>query len=368
MGISFRAASRLLSCCLLMLFSASVFAGIDRYQLHSPLTENNDQDTLIQGVVRWMGKILPTDRNSELGFRWIETIDVVDDPSQSWEVEQQSLREMRGDRQRIVGPGGMFRRFENASPASRSPSASGGVPAAASGNLSLKAVIPDGMAVPAQQITWIVRPVQGGRERSLQGLSLQLSLPTGSYEVRLRIGTYEESRIIRLERGGSQVASVFSANIGRLQASSKTAANWEVFLLQGGSPARRIMGRNGSTQISGILPAGEYQVVAGINNARQVQKVRIGKGKTSVARISLPTGKVNLVATYQNAPALRPVNWTVYRLDGGRQQVAAPRRHSATITVPPGRYEVVANLDGRERRREFTVMDGTRNSIVLAMD
>ncbi len=80
------------------------------------------------------------------------------------------------------------------------------------------------------------------------------------------------------------------------------------------------------------------------------------------------TGKVNLVATLGNMPAMRPMRWTLYRLDGNRQQVAASRRHSASLVVSSGHYEAVANLDGLERRREFTVLTGTRNNIVLAMD
>lgn len=87
-----------------------------------------------------------------------------------------------------------------------------------------------------------------------------------------------------------------------------------------------------------------------------------------VANPRLLTGKVSLVATLGNAPAMRPVSWTVYRLDGGRQEVAASRRHSATLVVLPGHYEAVASLDGQERRREFTVLTGTSNRIVLAMD
>ena len=65
---------------------------------------------------------------------------------------------------------------------------------------------------------------------------------------------------------------------------------------------------------------------------------------------------------------MRPMSWKLFRLDGGRREVASPRRHSATLVVPPGHYEAIAELDGKERRREFTVMQGSDNNVVLAMD
>lgn len=354
-----RSVTQLLLCGCLLLAVIPGFAGMETYQVQNPHTTTDapEADTLRATLTNWVAKVLPTDKNAEPGFRWIETTEVADDPTRPPDGS--------ADAQRIVGPGGMFRRFEHApAPASRNMSSPAMVAPVAS-TLTLQASTPAGLAVPEHEVTWAVRPLGQGREQRLQGRHQQLALPAGRYEITLRIGAYTESRVMDLKPHGGQAASAFTASIGYLRATSKAPASWEVFALPG---KQRVMGSNGGTAISGILPAGDYQVVATIDNARQAQQVQVRAGERSLATLNVPTGKVNLVATLGSVPALRPVSWRVYRLDGGRHQVAAPQRHSATLVVPPGHYEAIASLNGRERKREFTVMDGTRNDIILAMD
>lgn len=79
---------------------------------------------------------------------------------------------------------------------------------------------------------------------------------------------------------------------------------------------------------------------------------------------------VTLVATLNEGPAMRPVRWTVYRLDNNNRPTAVTsfRRHSASITLPPGRYRAEANLDSVNRSRVFDVSTRTSNNVVVAMD
>lgn len=327
-------------------------------------------DNLWSEVTDWISSRLPFDLDDQPGFRWIETTSFSDPLDQKQNSRALTVNSIAHTQQRVVAPGGMFRRFEHGPAATFNanvPDAGTHGSQEPGRNLSLAAGIPGNLFVPDSDINWQVRSLNGNAQHNLYGRNLQLSLPQGAYEVRLRIGAYEERKVIDV-RNGALTKPRFVANIGVLKASSSQLASWRVVRMHGTAAQHQVMGRSDSFQISGIVPAGEYEVIATINDASQRARVKVGRGATAVADLSVPTGRVNLVATLGNSPAMRPMSWKVYRLDGGRREVASPRRHSATLVVPPGHYEAIANLNGKERRREFTVMKGTDNSIVLAMD
>ena len=264
-------------------------------------------------------------------------------------------------------PGGMFRRAESTTyPAASAAEQSTNNAEVNAQNLVLSAPIPSSVSLSNQDIVWEVQAINGSRREQLHGRSLRLALPIGAYNIHLLIGSYEEKVGVDIAPGKVAVPN-FAANIGILQGSSDTPADWEIYVNpdKGKQPMIR---RQGSSRISAIVGVGEYTVVAHGNNTTQRQSVRIERGNTEQVALKMPIGKVNLVATLENFPAMRAMSWKLYRLDGGRKEIAAPRRHTATLEVPPGHYEAVATLDGRERRREFTVLDGTSSNIVLAMD
>ncbi|MBU0654224.1 MAG: hypothetical protein KJ914_03725 [Gammaproteobacteria bacterium] len=79
---------------------------------------------------------------------------------------------------------------------------------------------------------------------------------------------------------------------------------------------------------------------------------------------------VTLVATLNEGPAMRPVRWTVYRLDNNNRPIPVTsfRRHSASIVLEPGRYRAEANLNNVNRSRVFDVSRRSSSSVVVAMD
>ncbi|MBU0656079.1 MAG: hypothetical protein KJ914_13245 [Gammaproteobacteria bacterium] len=315
----------------------------------------------------WLPNVLPCAPDERPGFRWIETVPVRDDLSQNQVTQPLTTHPGSMTYQRVVAPGGMFRRFEQGPASTFSNRKHMAGDASAGQNLALIANIPADLLVVDSEIIWQIRSLRDGVERELYGRKLGLSLPDGPYAIRLRIDAYEERASVDVQHGKLAVPR-FATNIGRLKASSETPANWEVVQMQGATPVRKIMGRADSYQISGVVPAGEYDVIATINDASRRSRVHVGLGQTALANLTVPTGRVNLVATLGNSPAMRPMSWKLFRLDGGRREVASPRRHAASLVVPPGQYEAIARLDGKERRREFTVMQGSNNSVVLAMD
>ena len=333
--------------------------------------------TLVQSVSTWLQPLRDKDK-TQLGYRWIETNEKarhVREQNLS-HAQQLTLKTMQQDAsmERVVAPNGMFRRVDGAvaTPYGMNNGAyiaDNNRPAMPDHNLLLTANVPMSIPLADGEVLWRIRPLAGGETQQLQGRSLRLSLPDGQYDIGLMVGGYEDKRLVEVHYGRLVVAD-FSANIGVLRVSSDVRADWEVFALQSGKVAQQVFSRGASNQLSVILPVGEYEVVAHVESANQRQRLRVDRGTTHFTVMNVPTGKVNLVATLGNAPALRPMQWKLYRVEGNgsRHEVAAPARHSATLDVPPGHYEAVANLDGRERRREFTVLDGTSNSVVLAMD
>ena len=238
-------------------------------------------------------------------------------------------------------------------------------------NLSLSVSLPAALGIAVRDIGWQVQAQDTSHKtQRLAGLFPAVSLPAGKYEVSLVIGAYEEHKVV--EVAAANVTTVpFTPSVGRLRVSSDAEdTNWSLSAVSADTKvAKVLMQHEDSQQIDTILPAGDYEMLASRGNGiSHTQRLRITPGGINRASIQMPGGKVSLIATLNNGPALRPMSWTVYRLDGGRKAIAAPKRHSANLLVSPCHYEAVATLNGQERRRAFTVLTDTSNRIVVAMD
>lgn len=76
---------------------------------------------------------------------------------------------------------------------------------------------------------------------------------------------------------------------------------------------------------------------------------------------------VNLVATLRNGPAMRPVDWKIYRVDNN-SVVTSTRSHSLSLPLRPGTYKAVAKLNDVTRNRTFTINSSGQVNVVIAMD
>jgi hypothetical protein len=82
-----------------------------------------------------------------------------------------------------------------------------------------------------------------------------------------------------------------------------------------------------------------------------------------------PEANVRLVATLNNGPAMRPVKWTLYRLNNDHATwVDSFQRHSASIPLVPGFYRADVSLQGVNRSRVFEVSSITGSNVVIPMD
>lgn len=80
--------------------------------------------------------------------------------------------------------------------------------------------------------------------------------------------------------------------------------------------------------------------------------------------------RLNLVATFEDQPAMKDVSWTVYRTDSDKE-VTSARYHSTHVTLPAGDYRVVAKLTENDktvtRTRNFQLRTSD-SRIVVPMD
>lgn len=80
--------------------------------------------------------------------------------------------------------------------------------------------------------------------------------------------------------------------------------------------------------------------------------------------------RLNLVATFDDQPAMKDISWTVYRTDTDTK-VTSAKYHSTHVTLPAGDYRVVATLTENDktitRTRSFQLRTSD-SRIVVPMD
>ncbi|MGB0847431.1 MAG: hypothetical protein ACPGSM_11945 [Thiolinea sp.] len=81
------------------------------------------------------------------------------------------------------------------------------------------------------------------------------------------------------------------------------------------------------------------------------------------------SSEVRLVATIDNSPAFKAVNWEIYRVDDPSTRYERERRHSFTLkSVTPGRYRAIVRRNGTVHKRDFYVMADTTSKINVPVD
>lgn len=79
-------------------------------------------------------------------------------------------------------------------------------------------------------------------------------------------------------------------------------------------------------------------------------------------------GVVKLVATLQNSPAFKDVEWRLSRLDLPGRPVMTIKRHAASVNLRPGTYRVVALLGSIVRSRSFQLKSSETTEVIVPMD
>lgn len=80
------------------------------------------------------------------------------------------------------------------------------------------------------------------------------------------------------------------------------------------------------------------------------------------------SGKVTLIATVDNQPALRPALWSIYDLGSGKRFIKSLPRHSGTLDLPAGRYLATLTFDQKTKEKMFRVETDRDTTVILPMD
>lgn len=231
-------------------------------------------------------------------------------------------------------------------------------------NLALSAHLPQNLNIPDNMIHWEISPLnRPGRTRLVNGHWQNLRLPQGHYAVRLRIGEYQRTRHVHV-REHEPLRLPFYATVGRIQLRANEQVDWRVYL-----PDGNVLTIPRTLSADPVVETGVYRVEASINDSHYQEMIRVNQGQLVTANMTIPVGRVNLIAVRNNAPLFQPMHWRIFRLDGaGKREVANYHRHARGIVMPAGRYEAVATFRQTTRSREFWVQKDTNNEVVLAMD
>lgn len=108
-------------------------------------------------------------------------------------------------------------------------------------------------------------------------------------------------------------------------------------------------------------------VKAAVRHWMLVSCLAIGFLAVPAQAVERSGGSVNLVATLKDGPAMRPVDWKIYRTDNN-SIIESTRSHSLNLPLSPGTYKAVATLNNVSRNRTFTVNNSGQVNIVIAMD
>ena len=304
------------------------------------------------------------------------TINSTTDKSKSKKASLNTdFRSQRIKLHRIAGPSGMFRRVINA------PAAGGGrphpaekpKPSSKKGVMKLSAKVPAGMGLQSKDFEWIIRSKDKKISKRIKGKSISPLLPAGEYRVRLIVGSTIINKIVPLKPKGA--SKTFSIQSGRLKASvsfsggSSVKANWSVYKLDSkGRRGEKVYKSMATKSVRQTFAPGEYEVVAAVGRVVKKKKIKIASGRTKTATIRLSGSKVRLLATKgdNKSPLMKKTTWIIKNVATDKT-VLTKNRHSASITLPPGRYIASATSEGITKKKSFVVKLGKSSKVLMAM-
>ncbi len=276
---------------------------------------------------------------------------------------------------KIAGTSGMFRRVVNA------PSAGGRLNPTkklktntSKAKMKLEVSVPSGMGLRSKDFKWIIHSINKKVSTRKTGQAISVLLPAGKYNVRLTVGSIIVNRTVVLDDQGKTVT--FPIKSGNLKASVGFAgggtvkAKWDIYKLSGNSRGKKVYSIRSASQIKRALAPGKYEIVATVGRVVKKKVINIVAGKTKVASMKLTGAKVKLLATKtdKKTPLLKRTKWVI-KSAATNKVVLTKNRHSATVTLPPGKYIAFATTDtGVERHKNFVVRPGRTSTIRLAME
>ncbi len=258
--------------------------------------------------------------------------------------------------------------------------ATGGGTGVVQGRLTLRAFKGSDSVPLREGVRWELYRGQGKATRLVASSRLAvptLELPTGKYQVRLKVGAASTSSEVELSGNGEvQHDVVLATGYVRLAAVLKRGARplsrgvrWDVYAADAGAGARPVAGSY-DPQAGFSLLSGTYKVRVQRGFAQRETTIRIRPGKVLRREIDLDAGMVRLSAWDADGEQLKTgLRWDVYAAEAGGQRRHVGKGHGAQpiFTLPAGQYVVVVTAGGARAEQPLSISAGdvTRLRLVL---
>lgn len=221
-----------------------------------------------------------------------------------------------------------------------------------------------------------LRPVWIGRDANLE-----MVLPAGAYQVRVRDGLAEQIAEVTIAEGvGADVSPVLGT--GRLELSAVAAANGQPisdvsYTIDEDDPdapqGRREVARSADPAASFTLPSGTYYVTARSGVAETRDRIALGSGGVikHVANFNLVELSVTArTSTAVDGASTHPILVRILGDGPDKSEIARSSGGTSTFLLPPARYRVEASVSGLNIKTLGVVdlSNGRGGSVQLALE
>jgi hypothetical protein len=273
-----------------------------------------------------------------------------------------------------TGATGMFRRVVNAPGAGAGGADDSTVDTSSKVNkasMKLSATVPAGLGLAEKDYVWLIKFKK--IKVTKKGKNITATLPEGKYTVKLTVGGISTTKTVNL--GTSGATSNLGISLGRVKSSvsfdggGTAKSRWTVYKMKGSKRGSKISGAKKGASLSRVLKPGKYELVVKLGSIKGSKVITIKAGKVAKASIHLQGATVKLMVTKSDlkSPLMQEATWTIKEQPSNRI-VLTKKRHSATVTLAPGKYTASATSGGMTKNKSFVVKLGKESRVALAME
>ncbi len=275
-----------------------------------------------------------------------------------------------------TGATGMFRRVVNAPGAGTGGSNDSTVDTTTSAKvhkatMKLSATVPAGLGLAEKDYVWLIKFKK--IKVTKKGKSITATLPEGKYTVKLTVGGISTTKTVDL--GASGASSNLGMSLGRIKSSvsfdggGTAKSRWTIYKMKGSKRGSKVSGAKKGASLSHVLKPGKYELVVKLGSIKGSKGITIKAGKIAKASIHLQGATVKLMVTKSDlkSPLMQEATWTIKEQPSNRI-VLTKKRHSATVTLAPGKYTASATSGGMTKNKSFVVKLGKESRVALAME
>ena len=272
-----------------------------------------------------------------------------------------------------TGATGMFRRVVNAPSAGGKLSSPIDSKASVSKKLGmvLSASVSQGMGLQNKDFIWSIKSSDGKISIQKKGKKIASDLPAGKYKVKLTVAGSTVSKSLTLN---SALKEEFKLSLGRINSSVSFAggtpkSSWGVYKMKGSKRGSKVYSAKKASSINRVLEPGKYEIVVAMGSVSSSKVITVASGKTNKSALRLEGSKVKLLVTKSDlkSPLIKKTKWVIKNTNTNKV-VLTKNRHSATVTLPPGKYVASATSGGVTKAKSFVVKPGKESNIFVAME